>query len=156
MIEFRGILYKFLLDIISFLTMRFFNCKEGVLMNKFFSNHKSLIIWFTSLALMLVFSNSYAEDTLGSMADNLGKAIQKFETVISWGSYLAGLGFAIGAIMKFKQHKDNPSNIPVGTPMALLFVAVALIFLPSLTQTVGKTMFTKPETGGRDKFFGNS
>jgi intracellular multiplication protein IcmD len=52
--------------------------------------------------------------------------------LITAGSYLAGLGFSIGAIMKFKQHKDNPTQVPIGTPIALVFIAAALLFFPTL------------------------
>lgn len=116
-------------------------------------SHKSLLLWVSALVLLLIFSSAFAEgEGLDKMGEKLGTAMKSFETVISWGSYLAGLAFAIGAIMKFKQHKDNPSNIPIGTPIALLFVAVALIFLPSLANTIGATMFGTPEHGS-DKFF---
>ena len=53
----------------------------------------------------------------------------------------AGLGFAVGAILKFKAHKDNPTQIPVGTPIALLFIAAALLFMPSIFLAAGKTIF---------------
>ncbi|MDF1645819.1 MAG: type IV secretion protein IcmD, partial [Legionellaceae bacterium] len=61
--------------------------------------------------------------------------------LITAASYLAGLGFSIGAIMKFKQHKDNPTQIPIGTPIALVFIAAALLFLPSILGVAGATMF---------------
>jgi intracellular multiplication protein IcmD len=51
------------------------------------------------------------------------------------------LGFSIGAIMKFKQHKDNPTQIPIGTPIALIFIAAALLFLPTILGIAGATMF---------------
>jgi intracellular multiplication protein IcmD len=51
--------------------------------------------------------------------------------------------------MKFKQHKDNPTNIPIGTPIALVFIAAALLFLPSILEITGGTMFTSGgETAG--------
>jgi intracellular multiplication protein IcmD len=59
--------------------------------------------------------------------------------LITAGSYLAGLAFSIGAVMKFKQHKDNPTQIPTGTPLALVLVAAAPLFLPSI---VGKSSST--------------
>ncbi len=47
--------------------------------------------------------------------------------------------------MKFKQHKDNPTQIPIGTPIALIFIGAALLFLPSILSVTGNTMFG---TGG--------
>ena len=55
--------------------------------------------------------------------------------LITAGSYVAGLGFAIGSIFKFKQHKDNPTQIPIGTPIALVLVSAAELFLPSLATS---------------------
>lgn len=43
--------------------------------------------------------------------------------------------------LKFKQHKDNPSQIPIGTPIALVLIAGGVLFLPSLLGAFGATMF---------------
>jgi hypothetical protein len=59
---------------------------------------------------------------------------------ITGGSYIAGLAFAIGAVEKFKQHKDNPTQITIGTPVALVAVAAALLFLPSVLSVEGYTV----------------
>lgn len=68
---------------------------------------------------------------------NLG-AVAKLITALS---YVAGMAFAIGAVAKFKAHKDNPTQIPIGTPIALLFIGAALIFIPSVFSTTGGTLF---------------
>jgi len=79
--------------------------------------------------------------TLGGMAVSITKSFANVAKLITAGSYLAGLGFSIGAIMKFKQHKDNPTQIPIGTPISLVFIAAALLFLPSILGVTGQTMF---------------
>lgn len=82
-------------------------------------------------------------NTIGTMADSMVGSFTSIAKLITAGSYLAGLGFSIGAIMKFKQHKDNPTQIPIGTPIALVFIAAALLFLPSILKVTGQTMFGK-------------
>jgi hypothetical protein len=52
-------------------------------------------------------------------------------SLITAGSYAAGLAFSLSGVMQFKTHKDNPTQIPVGTPIALLFIGAALIFIPT-------------------------
>ena len=79
--------------------------------------------------------------TLGGMASSITGSFESLTKLITAASYLAGLGFSIGAIMKFKQHKDNPTQIPIGTPIALVFIAAALLFLPSILDVAGATMF---------------
>ncbi len=84
--------------------------------------------------------------TIGDVASQITGSFEQLSKLITAGSYLAGLGFSIGAIMKFKQHKDNPTQIPVGTPIALLFIAGGLLFLPSILDVTSITMFGT--TGG--------
>lgn len=79
--------------------------------------------------------------TLGAMATQITGSFTSLTKLMTAGSYLAGLGFSIGAIMKFKQHKDNPTQIPIGTPIALVFIAAALLFLPTILGITGATMF---------------
>jgi len=111
-------------------------------------NISSYTNWITSalcLSLLALISSDAAAGTLGSMASNITSSFTSVTRLITAGSYLAGLGFSIGAIMKFKQHKDNPTQIPIGTPIALVFIAAALLFLPSILGVTGDTMFG---TGG--------
>lgn len=75
--------------------------------------------------------------TLGTMAESITGSFTNVSKLITAGSYVAGLGFSIGAIMKFKQHKDNPTQIPIGTPAALTAVAASLLFLPTVLSAKG-------------------
>lgn len=96
------------------------------------------------LGLMFLISQDAAASsnlTLGNMASQITNSFTSLTKLITAGSYLAGLGFSIGAIMKFKQHKDNPTQIPIGTPIALVFIAAALLFLPTILGVTGATMF---------------
>lgn len=83
-----------------------------------------------------------AAETLGTVAENITGSFAALTKLITAASYLAGLGFAIGAVMKFKQHKDNPTQIPIGTPIALVFIAAALLFLPTLLGSTGASLFS--------------
>ncbi len=103
---------------------------------------QSSIVRFVGL-LALGAGAAYADSslTLGGMASSITSSFTSLTKLVTAGSYLAGLAFSIGAIMKFKQHKDNPTNIPVGTPIALTFIAAALLFLPSILGVTGATLF---------------
>jgi len=79
--------------------------------------------------------------SLGALASRVTGSFGNVAKLITAGAYVAGMGFAVGAVMKFKAHKDNPTQIPVGTPIALLFIATALIFLPEVFKVAGVTLF---------------
>lgn len=76
----------------------------------------------------------------GGVATN-PSSIGSLATLITAGAYVAGFGFALGSILKFKAHKDNPTQTPLSKPIVLLFVAAALIFLPSIFKSTGGTLF---------------
>ena len=92
---------------------------------------------------------AYATYSLGTVASTVVGSFTNLTKLITACSYLAGIGFSIGSIMKFKQHKDNPTQIPVGTPIALLFIGGALLFLPTVLGVTGQTLFgTEASTAG--------
>ena len=100
--------------------------------------------WLTCLGLLCVAGDAAALNqagSLGTMASSIISSFTSLTKLITAGSYLAGLAFSIGAIMKFKMHKDNPTQVPIGTPVALVFIAAALLFLPTILSVAGVTMF---------------
>lgn len=103
-----------------------------------------------ALALMYAGELHASVQTLGDLARMINKSFSAVAKLITGASYLAGLGFSIGAIMKFKQHKDNPTQIPIGTPIALLFIASALLFLPSILDVASGTLFDSPRSAGAE------
>ncbi|AWN75375.1 TPA: type IV secretion protein IcmD [Legionella anisa] len=107
------------------------------------SSYKYWLSSFVCLSVLAFVSQDAAAGgiSVGTMASTITGSFTNLTKLITAGSYLAGLGFSIGAIMKFKQHKDNPTQIPIGTPIALVFIAAALLFLPSILGVTGVTMF---------------
>lgn len=82
-----------------------------------------------------------ANGTVGDLATNITGSFLQLGKLMAATSYLAGFGFAIAGVFKFKQHKDNPTQIPMGTPIALLAVGIILIFLPGIIKPAGVTIF---------------
>jgi len=99
---------------------------------------------------LIMFSGEVAAgaSTLGGMASNVTKSFTSVTKLITAMSYVAGLGFAVGSIIKFKAHKDNAQQTPIGQPIGLLLVAVALLFLPTLLSVAGTTMFGGGQSTG--------
>ena len=102
---------------------------------------KKVLCLFGLFVLMFTAESAVAGSTVGNMATSITGSFINLTKLITAGSYLAGLAFSIGAIMKFKQHKDQPQQVPIGTPVALVFIAAALLFLPSILGIAGYTMF---------------
>lgn len=82
-----------------------------------------------------------ADTTLGDLASNVQSNLTAVEFLVISLCYIGGLGFFGAAIMKFKQYKDNPQQVQLGQPIALTFIAAALVWLPQLVKTAGTTIF---------------
>lgn len=103
---------------------------------------KKAILWLMGAVLCFCAGTVFAAVSgIGSVATNVIGNLGSVAKLITAGAYVAGFGFAVVAIVKFKAHKDNPTQIPISMPIALLFVAAALIFTPSVFRTTGITLF---------------
>jgi intracellular multiplication protein IcmD len=87
---------------------------------------KKVILAVLALSCLTIGTAALAVSGIGSVAANVTSNVANI---------------AVGAIVKFKAHKDNPTQIPIGTPIALLFVGAALIFIPTVFKVSGATLF---------------
>ena len=85
---------------------------------------------------------------IGQLAGNIQGSLGAIETMIIAVCYIGGIAFAGAAIMKFKQYKDNPQQMTLGQPIALIFIAAALIWMPQIVKTTGQTVFKSTEGAG--------
>ncbi len=94
-----------------------------------------------TLGLVSLGTAVLAAKSAGQVASEVVSSFGSLAKLVTAGAYLGGLGFSVGAILKFKQHKDNPTQVPIGTPISLVFIAAALLFLPSILGVAGQTIF---------------
>lgn len=98
---------------------------------------KKLIVGATLLSSLLASFAVYAQATdISGLASNIQATFIPIINLVVALCYLAGVGFTAAAIFKFKAHKDNPTQIPIGTPIMMLFVGIALLFLPEIVKDV--------------------
>ncbi len=86
---------------------------------------------------------------IGTVAAAITTSFMGVAQFMTGFSYLGGLGFVLASILKFKAHRDNPTQIPIGTPVMLLGVGASLMFLPTIFKVAGATVFGSANgTGG--------
>ena len=85
---------------------------------------------------------------IGDMANSINSTFSAISSLVGGAAYLFGLIFTVAGLFKFKQHRDNPTQVPVGTPFTLLGIGVLLIFLPNLITQSGSTVFSSGQTTG--------
>lgn len=100
-----------------------------------------LILFFDMSSAFAQIKPGGGGQSIGTIAGTVTTSFSGLARLLTATSYIAGIGFALTAILKFKQHKDNPQQIPIGTPIALLFIAAGLIFLPTIFGVANQTIF---------------
>lgn len=113
---------------------------------------KKVILGALAVCCAMVGASAFAAVVSGGVGGVANQVITNMSSIaklITASSYVAGMAFGVGAIVKFKAHKDNPTQIPIGQPIALFFVAIALIFIPTIYKVGGSTLLgTSGVTGG--------
>src|SRR5689334_18581183 len=102
---------------------------------------KKVILGVLALTCFTAGTAALAISGIGSVAAQVTTNVANIAKLITAASYVAGMAFAVGAIVKFKAHKDNPTQVTIGQPIALLFVGAALIFIPTVFKVSGSTLF---------------
>jgi intracellular multiplication protein IcmD len=85
---------------------------------------------------------------IGGAAEKLTGTFTSIGKLLVGAAYIGGFGFVIAGIFKFKLAKDSHGQIPFSTPIAIVAVGAALLFLPSLVQIVSQSVFESPVYGG--------
>ena len=84
---------------------------------------------------------SHGVDTINNISDRVQGQFYWVGQLTIGISFVAGIGFLIASILKFKQFKDNPQQTPIGTPIVMVFISILLMFLPSLITPAQDTIF---------------
>jgi len=104
---------------------------------------------FVTVAACVYAAGAVAETKdIGGAAEKLTGTFSYIGKLLVGAAYIGGFGFVIAGIFKFKQAKDSHGQIPFSTPIAIVAVGAALLFLPSLVQIVSQSVFEKPIYGG--------
>ena len=86
---------------------------------------------------------------IGDMAESITNTFNQITALVGGAAYLFGLLFMVAGLFKFKQHRDNPQQVQIGTPFTMMGIGVLLIFLPTLITQTGETVFSSgTQTGG--------
>ena len=81
-----------------------------------------------------------------ALFNNVYSNFDQVALMIGGSAYIAGVVFVFAAMMKVKQHRDNPTQVPITTGLVFLMAGVGLIFLPNTLREGATTVFTSLDT----------
>jgi intracellular multiplication protein IcmD len=88
-----------------------------------------------------VFAGGNDPATLGSIADNIRKNLAALVNLVYGVAGFVGVLFLLTGIVKFKAHRESPTQVPMTAPLVLIGIGAALLFLPTLTGVAGQSIF---------------
>lgn len=115
---------------------------------------KRLVMFFTFFLGLLLTDMALAGQvgahySVGQISNNMVFSVGGLAKLITAGCYVVGFGFGIGAILKYKGYRDNPSQITLSQPVVLALISLAFVFLPMIFVAAGDTIFgTHAVAGG--------
>lgn len=97
---------------------------------------------FASVMLLMLWgTEAMAAQQLTDIVSNVQANVQSLAPLLTIAAYVVGVGFCIAGIVQFKAHKDNPAQVPLSKPMVYIGVGAALLFLPTIMESAGESIF---------------
>lgn len=84
--------------------------------------------------LSLWASQGLAYGGFGAVSDNLLGPISGFSQLLNGVSYTIGVGFLLGGLVQYRQHRENPQQIKISTPIVLALIGLIFVALPFITR----------------------
>ncbi len=93
---------------------------------------KSLLSCLGILSLIPI--PGMAAESLGTIANNLLVPATGIAHMLNLASVICGTGFLLAAVLQYKNHRDNPQEVPLSRPVTYLILGLALVLLPYFTM----------------------
>ena len=86
--------------------------------------------------------------TLSASLAAVASLYTQIAAIFTGAAYVAGLMLFVGAIFKFRQHREAPQQVPIGQPLTLFGLSVLAVFLPGFLDLTGA--FFNNKSAGAD------
>ena len=96
-------------------------------------------------AATAVFATS--DITITSIASNMQTTVSETANILTNVSLVTGIGLTMASFFKLKQHKDQPTQVPISNGVTLLVLGAGLTVFPLLLPTANKAAFGSVTTG---------
>lgn len=101
--------------------------------------YQRLSIFLFSLCVTS-FAFAEGEKNIGTIAQGISKTLSSVGQLMVAVAYLAGFGFLMFGILKFKQHKDNPQQVTLGVPVVMTIIGSVLLFVGAFIAPLGESL----------------
>ena len=121
-------------------------------------NRVSCALLMTGITLVPALALADAAKKAGSSNDDLSGTVNSLTAffknlgpLIGSIAMVAGLIFFVASVFTFKQHRDNPTQVPIGKPITQMCISVVLMFMGQIIQPLGKTFGWSSDSANNPK-----
>jgi intracellular multiplication protein IcmD len=101
----------------------------------------NLVIKTTTALILALVPAVLLAVTISDVATTVTTEATAIAKLLSVTAYVAGVGFALAGVLQFKAHKEAPQQTPLSKPVVMIVVAACLLFLPSILDIAGESLF---------------
>jgi len=94
-----------------------------------------------AVVLAPAFAFADGEGGIGDVANTVTGQLDNFVPLIGILCLVVGIAFTGMGILKFRQHAENPNQVPISQPLIRMAIGVLLIALPSTIDMGVSTLF---------------
>lgn len=88
-----------------------------------------------SVATLITANTAYANTDFGSISSTIVTLLGSVSEILDVIAWVCGAGFAISAIVKYKEHRRKPQSVPLGGPLTEMIIAIILISFPFIMDS---------------------
>ena len=103
-----------------------------------------LMILLSSSARAQVSVGHGGGETFGTVATNLTGATDVFSGVFSAMFYVIGIAMVVASIMRYRDHRQNPVQMPIGRVIFLLIAGLIVGFFPFIVNYINASIAHSP------------
>lgn len=89
---------------------------------------KRILLWLPLLCAS-TFPTAASSQSLGQIAQQIAAPVQQATYLLQTICLICGIALIMGALLKYKAHRNNPQEVPFSTPLMLLLFGLALVAL---------------------------
>ena len=84
--------------------------------------------------LFCISMNAYATNSLGELSDRMMTPVSVLTSGLCNISLVIGISLLFGALIQYRNHKNNPGQVPFSRPIFLLIFGLILTGLPLIAK----------------------
>lgn len=91
---------------------------------------RKITLMALSVTTIITANTAYAMNDFGAISSTIVTLLGSVSEILDVIAWVTGAGFAISAIVKYREHRQKPQSVPLSGPITEIIIASILIAFP--------------------------